>query len=422
MANIAILTSSFPYPPGEQFFEEEIEYWAKSLFHNIYILPASAKGAPRSVPAKITIDTGIAQKNLISKACFAFKSLFSSIFFKEISYLFISKNICLYNIALAYNSTSNVLFFAGTLRNFIKVNGQIDMAYCYWNEAQAYAACLIKKEGGIRKVVSRAHGYDLYEERRKSSYMPLKRQFIPLFDYIFALSNEGRSYLISKYNCDPRQVRISPLGVSIPEKSSTPTRSGFLHVVSVSFCVPVKRIDKLIQALTMLAEKKPSLQIKWTHIGDGPLFDRLQNQAHIAFTNLKNVSFDFKGRLPNKSVKKFYTSEPIDIFINTSESEGIPVSIMEAMSYEVPSIAPNIGGISSLLNKNCGVLLDKNPSIDDIKSALENFIEKSKTQKVRSQAKNVVLSKYNSQRNYTKFIQTIYKGIQGDSRRITKHT
>jgi glycosyltransferase involved in cell wall biosynthesis len=172
----------------------------------------------------------------------------------------------------------------------------------------------------------------------------------------------------------------------------------------------------------MLAEKKPSLQIKWTHIGDGPLFDRLQNQAHIAFTNLKNVSFDFKGRLPNKSVKKFYTSEPIDIFINTSESEGIPVSIMEAMSYEVPSIAPNIGGISSLLNKNCGVLLDKNPSIDDIKSALENFIEKSKTQKVRSQAKNVVLSKYNSQRNYTKFIQTIYKGIQGDSRRITKHT
>ena len=409
MSKIVILTSKFPYFPGEQFIEEEISYWSESDFSNVYLLPGSAKGNPRSVPEKIFVDLCMARKKLYQKFVFLFRSLFSSILFKEIAYLLKSKKLCTYNLLHAYNHTSNVLFFASALRDFIKINGQIDMAYCYWNEAQAYAACLVKKEGGIRKVVSRAHRYDLYEERRKSNYIPLKRQFLHLFDRIFSLSSEGSSYLLSQYGCDPKQITISPLGVSVPEVTSTPTKSGFLHVVSVSFCIPVKRIDKLIKALAILATKKPSLQIKWTHIGDGPLFDRLQNQAHTAFSMAKNISFNFKGNLPNKQVKEFYTSEPIDVFANTSESEGIPVSIMEAMSYEVPAIAPNIGGISSLINKNCGVLLTKFPSIEEIELELETFIENSKTKKVRSRAKEIIFFKYNSHNNYTQFIKTIYK-------------
>ena len=351
----------------------------------------------------------MAKKNLTKKFIFLFRSLFSLILFKEISYLFSSKKICIYNILHALNNTSNVLFFANGLRNFIKINGSIDMAYCYWNEAQAYAACLIKKEGGIRKVVSRTHRYDLYEERRKFHYMPLKRQFLPLFDRIFSLSEEGSSYLIHQYGCNIEQISISALGVSLPRVNSIPTQHGFFHIVSVSFCVPVKRIDKLIKALEILATQKPSLQIKWTHIGDGPLFDRLQTQTFTAFEMLKNISFNFKGNLPNKRVKEFYTSEPIDVFINTSESEGIPVSIMEAMSYEVPAIAPNVGGISGLIGKDRGVLLNESPDVDEIERALASLMKRSKEKQVRSAAKKNIITKYSASVNYPQFIQDLYK-------------
>jgi len=48
--------------------------------------------------------------------------------------------------------------------------------------------------------------------------------------------------------------------------------------------------------------------------------------------------------LPHNDVLNYYASNPVDVFINTSSSEGLPVSIMEAMSFGIPVIATNVGG------------------------------------------------------------------------------
>ena len=59
----------------------------------------------------------------------------------------------------------------------------------------------------------------------------------------------------------------------------------------------------------------------------------------------KNIRAEFKGRVLNKEVLKFYIDEVPDLFINLSSSEGIPMSIMEAMSCSIPVIATNNKGI-----------------------------------------------------------------------------
>lgn len=41
-----------------------------------------------------------------------------------------------------------------------------------------------------------------------------------------------------------------------------------------------------------------------------------------------------------------------------SDSEGIPVSIMEAMSFGIPVIARNVGGMSEIVNEENGLLLE----------------------------------------------------------------
>ena len=46
------------------------------------------------------------------------------------------------------------------------------------------------------------------------------------------------------------------------------------------------------------------------------------------------------GEVENKEAKAFFLNNAVDFFINASESEGVPVSIMEAMSASVPAIAP----------------------------------------------------------------------------------
>ena len=70
------------------------------------------------------------------------------------------------------------------------------------------------------------------------------------------------------------------------------------------------------------------------------------------------------GQIPNDELLKFYSLNKIDLFINTSSTEGIPVSIMEAQSFGIPVIATDVGGVKEVVKDGTGSLLpvDFNPS------------------------------------------------------------
>ena len=72
------------------------------------------------------------------------------------------------------------------------------------------------------------------------------------------------------------------------------------------------------------------------------------------------MQYEFIGQLKNEDVQKYYHTHHIDLFINVSESEGLPVSIMEAMSYGIPVIATNVGGTREIVNQGAEYLIDKN--------------------------------------------------------------
>jgi N-acetylneuraminate synthase/N,N'-diacetyllegionaminate synthase len=59
---------------------------------------------------------------------------------------------------------------------------------------------MLKNKNIIKKVVSRAHGGDLYEERCIKKYMPLKRQFADQMDVVYTISESGKKYLASVWD------------------------------------------------------------------------------------------------------------------------------------------------------------------------------------------------------------------------------
>jgi glycosyltransferase involved in cell wall biosynthesis len=303
--------------------------------------------------------------------------------------------------------TSKVLEQEKRLEQYAKANGRIDVAYCYWNETQSYAAALAKTRGSVRKVVSRAHGFDLYEMRRKHEYMPLKRQFIHAYDRIFALSQDGRTQLEETYGAPSGNVEICPLGVPLTSTLSRRSPPGVLHVVSASFCVPVKRLDRIIEALSLFARQNDQIKTTWTHIGGGPLFDEIRDLAAVWLADINNISFEFLGEIPNHAVKTYYLDTPVDLFMNTSESEGMGVSIMEAMSAGVPALAPDVGGVSSLVSNECGALLSPSPSIQEIAAAIGRVTLEDEGHVLRVNARKVIEARFNSERNYTDFVSNI---------------
>jgi colanic acid/amylovoran biosynthesis glycosyltransferase len=404
---IAMLTNAYPYYPGEQFIEDEIVFWAGHPIAKVTLLPALATGEPRSVPDGVAIDLVMASGTRMGRFWFMLLAMFSAIFRRELIHLWQSRKLGAYTALRAVLHTSKVLEQAKHLERYAKTHGKIDVAYCYWNEAQSYAAVLAKERGSVRKVVSRAHGFDLYEKRRKDEYMPLKRQFIRAYDRIFALSEEGRSYLEETYGAPSENIEISSLGVPLTKTLSRPSPAGSLHVVSVSFCVPVKRLDRMIEALRLFASQHEQIKTSWTHIGDGPLFDEIRELAGVRLAGISNLSFEFLGDMPNQAVKTYYLDTPVDLFMNTSESEGMGVSIMEAMSAGVPALAPDVGGVSCLVSNECGALLSSCPSAQEIAAAIGRVAIEDEEHVLRLNARKVIEARFDSVGSYTNFVSHV---------------
>lgn len=407
MNTVLFLTSAYPYFPGEQFIEDEIGYWAGQISTKIVIVPMTASGVPRNTPEGIEVDLTLAHRvSLVGKLKSAFAAIISNIFWKEVRFIYASKGLEFRCYLQALRSVSNVMRIEKSLTHIHAKYENPNIAYCYWNDAQAYAAVLLKRAGLISKIISRAHGFDIYESRRPNGYMPLKRQFIGEIDSILAISNEGKTYLEMTYNALPHQVLVTPLGVPIPRLIASVSEPGYLNIVSISFCVPVKRIDKIIDAIAEAALQLQSLKITWTHIGDGPLLTNLKLRAAEKLT-LRQVEWSFLGNKPNYEVKQYFEKNTVDIFINASESEGVPVSIMEAMSYGVPVIAPNVGGIGELVSDEYSCLLVENPSITDIAAAIKLMVSKGKKPEIRILAKKKIITNYSAVCNYKKVVKLI---------------
>ncbi len=116
-----------------------------------------------------------------------------------------------------------------------------------------------------------------------------------------------------------------------------------------------------------------SLHIHWYHFGTGELRQKLEAQAKAL---PDHVEYTFMGYQANEDVQKFYADHYIDAFINVSQSEGIPVSVMEAESYGIPIIATDVGGTSEIVHdRRNGVLLDVNFTDKDLIDAIDEVVE-----------------------------------------------
>lgn len=63
MKKILIITWNYPYYPGEQFLETEIEFWGNNEGVDIIILPSNTRGEPREIPQNIKLIKIFNQRN-----------------------------------------------------------------------------------------------------------------------------------------------------------------------------------------------------------------------------------------------------------------------------------------------------------------------------------------------------------------------
>ena len=115
------------------------------------------------------------------------------------------------------------------------------------------------------------------------------------------------------------------------------------------------------------------------------------------------------GSIPNDAVIQYYQQHHVDLFINASETEGLPVSIMEAYSFGVPVIAPAVGGIPELVNAGTGYLLSPEASAQEIAAAIQSWLDATPMQQasLRLNARQIWHNSFYDKRNHERFAKAL---------------
>jgi len=184
------------------------------------------------------------------------------------------------------------------------------------------------------------------------------------------------------------KIEIINNGVLIPEENTNIFTNDQINITIVSRLVSHKNIEKIIKAISDLNSPLINLNI----IGDGPELNQLQ-KISLESNNKDNIIFH--GKLNRDEIDHIFLNS--DIYIQASNYEGLPHSLLEAMSYGIPVLCTPVGECKEILgNEDRGYILDLPVSKNNIKSKISQIIgEKDIANKKGERGKDFINEKYN---------------------------
>ena len=184
------------------------------------------------------------------------------------------------------------------------------------------------------------------------------------------------------------KIEIINNGVFIPEENTNIFTNDQINITIVSRLVSHKNIEKIIKAISDLNSSLINLNI----IGDGPELNQLQ-KISLESNNKDNIIFH--GKLNRDEIDHIFLNS--DIYIQASNYEGLPHSLLEAMSYGIPVLCTPVGECKEILgNEDRGYILDLPVSKNNIKSKISQIIgEKDIANKKGERGKDFINEKYN---------------------------
>ena len=104
-----------------------------------------------------------------------------------------------------------------------------------------------------------------------------------------------------------------------------------------------------------------------------------------------------------------YAAKDFYVFINVSSSEGLPVSVMEAMSFGIPCIATDVGGTGERVNNDHGVLISKDSADKDIAEVIRTIYSLSEDEylAIRHKSRRFWKDYFDADINYTAFFEEL---------------
>jgi glycosyltransferase involved in cell wall biosynthesis len=354
-ARLLYVTSSFPYGLNDRFFAPEVQELLRQGV-DVMSVPVRPRG-PLTTPdaesltqKRALLDFEIARTALLeiladpAAAARAFALLCRSP----------APRTLLRNVA----AFPKALWLASLARSW-----KADHIHAHWAGPPSTVALLASKLSGVPWSFT-AHADDIAANnllREKSASAKFVR--------FIAEGMMDRARITAPGIDESRWVLVR-FGVEVPQqppRNEAPNDPPVL-LMAARFA-PEKRHDLVLEATRRLIDRGVEIEV-WFAGPESPLEERAKQLAHRL--DLDGV-VRFRGFVPRATVLDWLGSGDVDCVVLASDREGLPVSLIEALSHRVPAIGTEVGGIPELLGDGCGELVPADDA-DALADAIERVL------------------------------------------------
>jgi len=365
MKRIAYITVKAPFGTQETFILTEI-LALKEMGADILILPRDKSGDLFHKEAESLLedilcipwfDVDIAKdfmKFICRKPVYFIKIMYDTVFKAR-------------NIRIAFK---NLIVFpkAVSLSENLK-EASISHIHAHWASTPSTMAYIISEVTGIPWSFT-AHRGDIAENNIISKKCASA-------SFVRAIDEKGRKDLtgIVGDSVPDRKILTLHMGVEVAGNVKKPaiSQEAFTILCPANF-VPKKGHRYLFESCRILSDK--GMKFECLISGDGSLEDELKKMVEGLPVG---CNIRFLGRLPHEQLLGLYAEGRVDVVVLPSivtgddVREGIPVALMEAMSYGIPVISTRTGGIPELLGDGSGIMVEEKDA-ESLAGAIETLI------------------------------------------------
>jgi glycosyltransferase involved in cell wall biosynthesis len=251
---------------------------------------------------------------------------------------------------------------------------KIDIVHAHEYKTDLLALLLARRTGIV--PLATAHGWTGQSARELRVYYPADKWLLARYPRVIAVSSEIKDTLV-RAGARPERVTVILNSIdpdafrrSAERRESVRTALGFkpdeVVIGSVGRLERQKRFDVLVDAVAPIASSRPAVRL--VVVGDGSL--RTELESYAAERGL-NGSCRFLGH--RSDIADLHNA--FDLFVQSSEYEGTPNAVLEAMAMETPLVATDVGGTRELAVPDLHGLIVPRPDATLLGSAIERALD-----------------------------------------------
>lgn len=304
-----------------------------------------------------------------------------------------------------------ILFFIKSLIIIVKnlIMNNIDITHIHLSERGSFFRKLIVvltcKVFG-KKVIIHLHGADFKEFYNNNKYLQyIIKQIFLLADSVIVLGTSWNNFIkgidqsintiIIKNSVEIRDEKVNYDGIDI-------------NILFLAVIIKRKGIFDFVKVASNLVKDNELKKYNLKFIVAGSGKDEDEVKKYIKDKNLQNY-FKLEGWVSGE--KKIEIIKKCQLFVLPSYNEGLPLSILEAMSYGLPVISTTVGSIDEVVVDNLNGYTVKPGDINRIQEKIKICIKDRELWKILStNSKNIIENEY-SISIYLKKIEELYTSI-----------